>query len=211
MYLLIFCVYEPQTAGIFPKLGKAISPAEVDLRALHPSLPVLTGFFISMAITKAKKKEILDNLSELLKKAVSVVFLNFHGLGVTDMTAMRRALGDKGVQYLVAKKTLVRRAFRGTSVKGDIPALEGELALVYGDDATSPAREVNEFIKKHKEKLSIMGGVFEGEFILAEKMQEIASIPPLNVLYGQFVNIINSPIQGLAVALSGIAKKRDAS
>ena len=39
-------------------------------------------------------------------------------------------------------------------------------------------------------------------------MIEIASIPSLHVLRGMFVNAINSPIQGLVVALNGIADKK---
>jgi len=74
----------------------------------------------------------------------------------------------------------------------------------------SPARGVFEFQKKHKDQVSIIGGVFEGKYMNQSEMTEIATIPPRQVLLGQFVNLINSPIQGLVIALDGIADKKEA-
>ena len=62
--------------------------------------------------------------------------------------------------------------------------------------------------KKFPESLKIMGGVFEGRFMSALEMLEIAQIPTLDVLRGKFVNIINSPIQRLVIGLSEISKKK---
>ncbi|HEY4489405.1 MAG TPA: 50S ribosomal protein L10, partial [Candidatus Paceibacterota bacterium] len=58
--------------------------------------------------------------------------------------------------------------------------------------------------------LSIMGGVFEGGFLSASEMNSIATIPPVLVLRGMFVNVINSPIQSMAIALNAIATKKSA-
>jgi ribosomal protein L10 len=67
---------------------------------------------------------------------------------------------------------------------------------------------VYEFGKKLKGALTLLGGVFEGAFISAEKAIAIATIPPMPVLRGMFVNVINSPIQGLVMALDQISKKK---
>ena len=73
---------------------------------------------------------------------------------------------------------------------------------------TAPASGVYEFGKKLKGALSLIGGVFENAFLDAQGMTAIASIPPLPVLRGMFVNVINSPIQGLVVALDKIREKK---
>ncbi|HCI03557.1 TPA: 50S ribosomal protein L10 [Candidatus Peribacteria bacterium] len=163
-----------------------------------------------MALSKDKKKEIFEKLETILKNAKSVVFVNFHGLGVAETTAMRSELAEQDVSYTVAKKTLVKRALSGAKVPGDMPELSGELALVYtsGDDEISPARGIHTFVKKHKDSISILGGIFEGSFIGKEAMTDIALIPSLETLRAQFVNIINSPIQGLAVALNEVARSK---
>ncbi|MBX4211012.1 50S ribosomal protein L10 [Candidatus Parcubacteria bacterium] len=162
-----------------------------------------------MALTKQKKTEVFQNLKDAVKKAVSVVFINFHGLTVSDATKVRKELKTKGVNYTVAKKTLAKKAFADAGIKGELPNLEGELALVYSDtDALDSPREIYQFEKKLDKKISIMGGIFDGIFINKERMTSIALIPPLKTLHAQFVNLVNSPIQGFVMALSEIAKKK---
>ena len=165
-----------------------------------------------MALKKEKKTEIIEKLKDIFKKSPSVAFVNFHKLSVTDTGEMRSALREQGVGYFVTKKTLIRRTLTDSKIEGQIPPLEGELALAYmstGEDVIAPARGVAEFAKKYKNKLSILGGVFDGRIMDSVEMTGIANIPPIEILYGQFVNVINSPIQGLAVALNEIAKSKE--
>lgn len=160
-----------------------------------------------MAITKAKKQDILAKLDDVKNSAESIVFVKFNALNVANDTAMRSELRQQGVGYFVAKKTLMKRAF-GDSFVGSMPTLEGEIAIAYSDDAITPAQQIKEFSAKYKDSLKIVGGVFQGVYKDAAEMTEIASIPPLPVLRGMFVNVINSPIQGLAIVLDAIANKK---
>lgn len=162
-----------------------------------------------MAITKTKKEEVVAKLDGIKNDAESIVFVNFHSLGVSDTAAMRAEMRDRGVGYVVAKKTLIRRSF-ADAFDGEMPTLEGEIALAYSEDAIAPAQAVKEFAGKFTDKLSIEGGVFQGVYKNKEEMTEIASIPPLPQLRGMFVNVINSPIQGLAIALNQIAEQKNA-
>lgn len=160
-----------------------------------------------MAITKSKKEEILSKLDGVKTGADSIVFVKFGKMSVGETTAMRESLKEQGVQYFVAKKTLMKRAFDKTFA-GDMPELEGEIAIAYSEDAILPAQQIKDFSKKYKERVTIAGGVFQGVYKNAAEMTEIASIPPLPVLRGMFVNVINSPIQGLVIGLSAIADKK---
>jgi len=162
-----------------------------------------------MAITKAKKQDILRKLEEVKDTSDSIVFVSFRGLPVSDITAMRAGLREQGVGYFVAKKTLMKRAFDG-HFEGEMPALDGEIAVAYSADAIAPAQNIKTFAEKHKDNLAIVGGIFQGVYKSREEMTEIASIPSLQVLRGMFVNVINSPIQGLAVALNAVAEKKSA-
>jgi ribosomal protein L10 len=119
---------------------------------------------------------------------------------------MREDLRQKGVGYFVAKKTLMKRTF-GDSFTGSMPQLDGEIAIAYSTDAIAPAQNIKDFALKYKNNLAIVGGVFQGVFKNQAEMTEIASIPPLQVLRGMFVNVINSPIQGMVLALNAIAEK----
>ena len=162
-----------------------------------------------MAITKEKKQAILAKLDDIKTTSDSIVFVNFNELGGNDTVDMRAKLRETGVGYFVAKKTLIKRSFDGV-FEGEMPALDGEIAVAYSTDAIAPAQNIKEFAAKFKDKLSIEGGVFQGVYKDKEEMTEIASIPPLPVLRGMFVNVINSPIQGLAIVTQAIADKKSA-
>jgi len=156
-------------------------------------------------LLKSKKEEMIKGLEKAITEAESLVFVNFKGINVGDETKLRRDLREKGVTYKVSRKTLLRRALEGKA-EGEIPELKGEVAVAFANDATAGAREVYNFQKTHQGLLEIIGGIFEGKFIDREKMMEIAMIPSRDVLYAQFVNLINSPIQRFVVALNEVAK-----
>ena len=162
-----------------------------------------------MAISKDKKSEIIAKLTDAFKEAKSVAFVGFTKLTVKDASAMRKLLADANVRYYVAKKTLIRKALEKSGYAGEVPELPGEVAVAWTtEDVTAPARGVYDFGTKLKGALTLLGGVFEGAFADAKKMIGIATIPPIPVLRGMFVNIINSPIQGLVIALDQISKTK---
>lgn len=163
-----------------------------------------------MALTKEKKIEIVDKLKKIIKSAKSLVFVNFHGLNVADVTTLRKTLRPLNIGYVVSKKTLLTRALSEIKTEGQLPELPGEIALVYGEDMLAPSREIYNFHKDHKETIKIVGGIFEGKYMDTVAMLSIATIPGREVLLAQFVNLINSPIQRFAVTLSEIAKKKQA-
>jgi large subunit ribosomal protein L10 len=167
-----------------------------------------------MARTKTEKKEILDKVKTIVDTisdtSGSMVFVNFHGLKVSDTMQVRRKLTGEKIGFFVAKKTLIRKALVEKNFKGEIPEFGGELALAYGSDFLAPAREIHEFQKKYKNSISILGGIFEGKYMTKEEMTAIALIPPQKTLQAMFVNVINSPIQGFVMALDQIAQKKTA-
>lgn len=160
-----------------------------------------------MAKNKEQKKESLATIAKLIKDVKdvgSVALVKFAGLTVADAIDFRRKLKTEGVSYLVAKKTLAKKALAESGVAGELPALDGQIGLAWGADQIAPARGVYEFQKKSEKKVELLGGIFEGRFMNREEMSGIAAIPPRQTLYGQLVNVINSPIQGLVIALSKI-------
>ncbi len=159
-----------------------------------------------MAITKQKKLEIVAGLNEKLRRAATVVFVNFHGLNVAEATALRRNLRAQNVDLTVAKKTLIRRALGTQAATGDLPDLPGEIALAASEDEMAPARGVYEFERERKETARIVGGIFEGRYLDAKAMTELAMIPSREILLGRLLWMLNSPLQRLAIVLGQIAK-----
>jgi large subunit ribosomal protein L10 len=161
--------------------------------------------------TKQQKAELVEKLSAAVKGATSTVFVSFNKLNVAEETAMRRELRGAQVKYTVVKKTLIRRILDSLGFASKEAQLDGEVALAYGggDDATAAARLVHDFGKKFKDKVVILGGIFEGKLVDQSSMKEIATIPSLQALRGMFAQVINSPRQRFAVVLSKVAETKN--
>lgn len=160
-----------------------------------------------MAITRQKKEEIVEKIRQGVKDAKTIVFAKFKGLTVAEQNELRKALRAQAVGYTVAKKSLLKRGLDSANFAGEMPALEGEIAVAYGQDELAPARELATFVKKFAEHLAFAGGVFEGTYVSKDEIAAIAAIPGLEALRAQFVQLINSPLQRFAVVLNAKAEK----
>lgn len=147
-----------------------------------------------MPISKQKKVSILSTLGEGFQGAETVAFVNFYKLPGKDLTQLRKELREAGVTLYVAKKTLVKRALEAKKVTGTQPELKGELALAWGTDPVAPAKGVFEFIKTHKEQMSLMGGVYQGAYMSKEEITQLATILGRDQLLSKFVGMLNESI-----------------
>ena len=152
----------------------------------------------------------IKDLERVIKDSKSVVFVNFHGLKVHDETSLRRDLRNQGVGYKISRKTLLARALKDKA-EGVIPELPGEVAIAYSVDEIASPREIYNFGKTHKGFLNILGGIFEGKFIDAVKMTEIATIPSREVLLSKIAFLLKSPMQRLAIAVNEVSKTKVSS
>ena len=162
-----------------------------------------------MAISREKKEAVVEKLKDVFANAQTIVFVQFDKITSEEANVLRGACADEDVGYFVAKKTLIKQAFADSSIVGDLPAMEGEIALAYGADMLAPARVMGEQGKVLDDRLCIVGGVFENALISQDRMQAIADIPPLNTLYAQFLTVIRAPVQGFVSVLSQIADTKE--
>ena len=152
------------------------------------------------------KQPIVQEISEAINGAASVVVVDYRGLTVAQDTELRKKLRAEGITYKVYKNTLVSRAVEGTEFESLREVLEGPSAFAIAtDDATAPARVLAEFAKKAP-KLEIKAGVVEGAYYDANGMKEISSIPSRDILLGRLFGSMQSPITNLARVLNQIAE-----
>ena len=163
-----------------------------------------------MALTRAKKAELIASYTDAIKGAKSAVYVKFKGLSVANTSKLRSQLFDEKTHYTVVKKTLWKRATDAAQVRGEAPVTGEELAVVYGEDLLTPARLSYEFSKAHKDSFAIIGGIFDGEFKSKIEMISIATIPPREVLLSQLAYLLKSPMTKLAVGLNEVALKKTA-
>lgn len=175
-----------------------------------------------MALTRAKKSELLKQLVEDWKKAKSAIFSGYSGLSVKDMSVLRKELRAGKAQFRVAKKTLVRLAAKELKMP-EIPEnlTPGAVGVVFGfDDPISPAKKLAEFAKTHPQ-ITLLGGMMDGKLLTAADAKYFASLPGKQELLAKLVGTMKAPIsgfhgvlsgvlRGFVMALSEVAKKRGA-
>ena len=157
--------------------------------------------------TEAKKEKqlIIDEIRGKLEKAKSTVVIDYMGVSVAQADAMRKKLRDANIDYTVYKNTLARRAVDGTPYESLSQILEGPSAFAVSyEDATAPARTLNEIIKEFK-KMEFKGGVIEGTYYDAGGVAAIAVIPPREELIAKFMGSIQSPVSKFVRTLQAIA------
>ena len=123
---------------------------------------------------------------------------------------MRKKLREADVDYTVYKNTLVNRAIEGTEYEALAEVLEGPSGFAFSyDDATAPARVLNDAMKEYK-KMEFKGGIIEGEYYDKENIEKIAAIPSRDVLISKFMGSIQSPMANFARVVSQIAEQKEA-
>lgn len=164
---------------------------------------------MSAETIKIKEQQVAE-YAEKFGKAKSVVLVDYRGLNVAEDTSMRSELRKANVEYKVVKNRLILRAFVNAGYQGFDSVLEGPTAIAVSyDDAVAPAKIIVDNVKKTN-KITVKGGVVEGKIMDAQGITKVASVPAKPVLVAQLLGMLQTPVRGLAVALSEIAKKKEA-
>src|SRR5688500_8823181 len=155
----------------------------------------------------AQKQEVVADLSAKLSKAKALYLTDFTGLDVAAITELRRRLTNAGVEYVVVKNTLARRALSGGPYEGLAEHLAGPNAFALSDaDVVTAAKILTEFARE-RERPQIRAGAVEGRVVSIEEISRIADLPPREQLLAQVVGTMAAPIAGLVYTLSGLLSK----
>lgn len=157
------------------------------------------------------KEAKVAEIREKLEKAQGVVFSQYQGLTVEEDTELRKKLRDAGVEYKVYKNTLTTLAAKELGLDGVVSYLEGPVSVAFGyEDATAPARILNDFAKTHK-KLELKAGIVDGTIYNSEEVAKLASIPSREVLIAQLLGSFKAPLSNLAYLLNAIKEKKESA
>ncbi|MCK9272268.1 50S ribosomal protein L10 [Candidatus Gracilibacteria bacterium] len=163
-----------------------------------------------MAVNKAKKSEILASLEQELKAANSIAFTTNTKLTVLDVTNMRKELRTVDASFTLAKKTLIKIAFKNVyGVELSPELLVGQVAvLISKGDKIAGIAIVNKYAVdfRKEEKLKFVGGYFDGNLLNAAETAKIANLPSREVLLSKLFGSMKSPISALARFFDGAKK-----
>jgi len=150
----------------------------------------------------AEKEETVKALAELVGQSKSIYLADFQGMSVDLVSKMRRRLRDAKVEFRVAKNTLTKRALREHGVESLDSYLEGPTGIAFGADEVAGAKVLAEFAKEF-EKPALKAAYVAGHVYGPDGIKTLAQLPPREVLLGQFIGGLRSPMQGVVGVLAG--------
>ncbi|KKS77265.1 MAG: 50S ribosomal protein L10 [Candidatus Woesebacteria bacterium GW2011_GWB1_43_14] len=163
-----------------------------------------------VAKIKQEKKEAVDNLASDIKKAKSLVMVDYSGMGMSALSTLREKLTEAGARMIVAKNTLINLAGKKAEISDEVLSediLTGQTALIFAnEDAISPIQALGKFIKEF-EAPKLKAGIIEGKFLNETGLLAISKLPTREVLAGQVVGAIAGPMYGLVGTLEGNLQK----
>ncbi|HTK03853.1 MAG TPA: 50S ribosomal protein L10 [Alphaproteobacteria bacterium] len=159
---------------------------------------------------KLQKVTLVDNLVKDLQDAKSVVLVNYTGLNVQAQQELKHRLNAIGARMVVVKNTLLKRAAETAKIDKDVltdEILSGQTAIVIAtEDAVAPIQILGKFAKEFelpKFKVGVVDGVFQD----SQSLAKISTLPSKEVLLGQLLGSLVSPMYGLTGTLSGNLQK----
>jgi large subunit ribosomal protein L10 len=159
-----------------------------------------------MALSKDKKVEVVDEVTQLLKDSRMTVVAKYQGTSVKSMQELRKTSRDNGTKVVVVKNRLFKKAastderFKDT----DLSELTGQLIYAFNsEDEVAPAQSLAAFAKNEPQIEFVAALTTEGKLLPAEEVKVLASLPSKNELIAQTVAMLFSPVNDVTNALSG--------
>lgn len=151
-----------------------------------------------------QKQEVVNEITENVKKSNSFIFLENHGLTVAETMELRRNLRKSNSELKIYKNTLVARALNSLNI--DLESeLNGPKLVVFGTDTIEPIKAVAEFMKKHP-NLEMKVGIVDGEITDLETLEKLATIPSREGLLTMFAGGLMGIARDFAICLDLHAK-----
>ena len=152
------------------------------------------------------KQAAVADVVDKMKRAQSVVVLDYRGLTVAEVSDMRSKFREVGVEYKVIKNNMLKRAAEELNIEGVDDYFKGPTAVAFGyEDPVAPAKILCKFVKDAK-KTEIKGGILDGKAMGADEIQNLSKLPSKDELIAKMLGSLNAPITNFAMALSAIPR-----
>jgi large subunit ribosomal protein L10 len=155
-------------------------------------------------VNRDQKAAVVDQVAADLESAEAVFAVDYRGMSVTQAAELRGKLIDADASLRVVKNTLTERAADKAGNTHLKELLEGPTALTFVNGDVAVAAKVIADFRRTNELPQFKGGSMGGDALTADQIDSIAKLPARDVLYGQFVGVLASPITGLVRGLNGL-------
>ncbi|MBP6929635.1 MAG: 50S ribosomal protein L10 [Candidatus Moranbacteria bacterium] len=157
-----------------------------------------------MQHTKQQKELLISEVTEKIKDSKALVFANFKGVSVKNITTIRKELRKSGSSWQVMKKTLLNIALKNAGVEVNARELEGQVGVAFSHDEVAAAKTIADFQKANKDvTITIEGGALGSKALSANEVKALAKLPSQDELRAQLVGTLQAPISSFVRVLSG--------
>ena len=158
-----------------------------------------------MAISKARKDELLAQYGDLIENSKAIFLTNYQGMSVSDIDALRDEVIKANGAFHVTKNTLLKRALIDANIDVPEDLMKGQLATGFAlDEAPTLAKTLVDYAKK-QDSLDLVGGFLGNDYLQADGVEALAKLPSLDQLRGQIAGLISAPARNVAsVVASGV-------
>jgi large subunit ribosomal protein L10 len=182
----------------------------------------LKGGECPLAISKERKEEVLTTYADWMKRSQAVILVEYTGVRMKDLDAIRSKIRETGGEFHVVKNTLARRAFADSGMELPQDYLVKSTAISFAfTDPASTAKALTDAMKG-KEAIKVKGGYMSGQALNAAQVKALADMPPLPVVRaqllgmlqapaGKLVRTIAEPARGLAAVIKAFTEKAPAA
>jgi len=152
-----------------------------------------------MTVQKEQKQKVVEELTERLRSAQSIIVADYRGLTMPQIDNLRTELLKHGAKFTVVKNTLTRRAAEAAGAETLLALLEGPTAIAFLESDGDPVAVAKALGAAARETrvLEVRGGVLEGRTITAADVESLAKLPPLDQLRGQVVGTMTAPLYAI--------------
>jgi len=153
---------------------------------------------------KEDKERVVAELTEKLKSADTMIIADYRGLTMPQIDALRTKLLEQGARFSVVKNTLTRRAAEQAGADQLLALLEGPTAIAFVESDGDPVAVAKALADSARDTrvLEIRGGVMQGRTISSADVEELAKLPPLDVLRGQVLGAVIAPLSSLVALVN---------
>jgi large subunit ribosomal protein L10 len=155
-------------------------------------------------VLKTDKERIVTELAADLSSAETLIVADYRGLTNKQLEALRDELLKHGARFRIVKNTLTRRAAEQAGAEALLVMLEGPTAIAFIESSGDPAAVAKALATTAKESnvLTLRGGMLEGKPLSGAEVDQLATLPPTDVLRAQLVGAIVAPLTQLLALVS---------
>jgi large subunit ribosomal protein L10 len=158
-------------------------------------------------MNRDQKAAVVEEVAAQIQESEAVFAVDYRGISVPQAAELRVKLNEAGARFRVVKNTLTLLAADKAGAEALKEVLDGPTAFTFvtaeGGDVALAAKALAQF-RRENDLLEFKGGVMNGEVLTAEQIGELSRLPSLDVLHGQLVGVIASPITGLVRGLNAL-------